>query len=86
MSQLAQMQDERSETEAGWRYIDLELDPVLHERDCSVEIEDWPENRGRDAVAPQFRVLPEQVIGRSLGGTDSPTSSIVAVGSNNDDQ
>jgi hypothetical protein len=42
MSRLAQMQDERSETEAGWRYIDLELDPVLHERDCSVEIEDWP--------------------------------------------
>ncbi|MFC8616384.1 DUF402 domain-containing protein [Micromonospora purpureochromogenes] len=30
-------------TEAGWRYIDLELDPVLHERDSRVEIEDWDE-------------------------------------------
>jgi predicted RNA-binding protein associated with RNAse of E/G family len=30
-------------TEAGWRYIDLELDPVLHERDLRVEIEDWDE-------------------------------------------
>ncbi|MEH0985094.1 DUF402 domain-containing protein [Micromonospora sp. CPCC 205556] len=30
-------------TEAGWRYVDLELDPVLHERDSRVEIEDWDE-------------------------------------------
>jgi hypothetical protein len=30
-------------TEAGWRYIDLELDPVLHVRDSRVEIEDWDE-------------------------------------------
>ncbi|WP_170285308.1 DUF402 domain-containing protein [Micromonospora palomenae] len=30
-------------TEACWRYIDLELDPVLHERDSRVEIEDWDE-------------------------------------------
>ncbi|MFC6022095.1 DUF402 domain-containing protein [Plantactinospora solaniradicis] len=30
-------------TEAGWRYVDLELDPVLHERDERVEIEDWDE-------------------------------------------
>jgi hypothetical protein len=30
-------------TGAGWRYIDLELDPVLHERDSRVEIEDWDE-------------------------------------------
>jgi hypothetical protein len=30
-------------TEAGWRYIDLELDPVLHERNSRVEIEDWDE-------------------------------------------
>ncbi|MEV0425105.1 DUF402 domain-containing protein [Micromonospora sp. NPDC050495] len=30
-------------TEGGWRYIDLELDPVLHERDSRVEIEDWDE-------------------------------------------
>ncbi|WP_130336318.1 DUF402 domain-containing protein [Micromonospora kangleipakensis] len=30
-------------TEAGWRYIDLELDPVLHEQDSRVEIEDWDE-------------------------------------------
>jgi hypothetical protein len=29
--------------EGGWRYIDLELDPVLHERDSRVEIEDWDE-------------------------------------------
>lgn len=29
--------------EGGWRYIDLELDPVLHERDLRVEIEDWDE-------------------------------------------
>ncbi|MFD0971380.1 DUF402 domain-containing protein [Plantactinospora endophytica] len=30
-------------TEAGWRYVDLELDPVLHMRDSRVEIEDWDE-------------------------------------------
>lgn len=30
-------------TEAGWRYVDLELDPVRHERDSRVEIEDWDE-------------------------------------------
>jgi predicted RNA-binding protein associated with RNAse of E/G family len=30
-------------TDAGWRYVDLELDPVLHERDSRVEIEDWDE-------------------------------------------
>jgi len=30
-------------THAGWRYVDLELDPVLHERDSRVEIEDWDE-------------------------------------------
>lgn len=30
-------------TRAGWRYIDLELDSVLHERDSRVEIEDWQE-------------------------------------------
>lgn len=28
---------------AGWRYTDLELDPVRHERDDRVEIEDWDE-------------------------------------------
>lgn len=27
----------------GWRYVDLELDPVRHERDGRVEIEDWDE-------------------------------------------
>lgn len=31
------------DTETGWRYIDLELDPVLHVRDSRVEIEDWDE-------------------------------------------
>jgi hypothetical protein len=30
-------------TEDGWRYVDLELDPVLHQRDSRVEIEDWDE-------------------------------------------
>lgn len=30
-------------TEAGWQYVDLELDPVLHEPDGRVEIEDWDE-------------------------------------------
>ncbi|GIF21635.1 hypothetical protein BJ973_004920 [Actinoplanes tereljensis] len=30
-------------TDDGWRYIDLELDPMLHERDGRVEIEDWDE-------------------------------------------
>jgi hypothetical protein len=25
-------------TEAGWQYVDLELDPVLHEQDWRVEI------------------------------------------------
>ncbi|MGC4790733.1 DUF402 domain-containing protein [Micromonospora sp. DT178] len=30
-------------SEAGWQYVDLELDPVLHERDSRVEIEDWDE-------------------------------------------
>ena len=30
-------------TEAGWTYVDLELDPVLHERDSRVEIEDRDE-------------------------------------------
>ncbi|TDB82089.1 DUF402 domain-containing protein [Micromonospora sp. KC721] len=30
-------------TEAGWWYVDLELDPVLHERGGRVEIEDWDE-------------------------------------------
>lgn len=30
-------------TQAGWRYIDLELDPVFHERNSRVEIEDWAE-------------------------------------------
>jgi hypothetical protein len=29
--------------QAGWRYIDLELDPWLHKRDLRVEIEDWEE-------------------------------------------
>ncbi|GID30988.1 uncharacterized protein DUF402 [Paractinoplanes brasiliensis] len=29
--------------EDGWRYVDLELDPVLHVRDGRVEIEDWDE-------------------------------------------
>ncbi|MGC4878786.1 DUF402 domain-containing protein [Micromonospora sp. DT43] len=29
--------------EAGWRYVDLELDPVRHEADGRVEIEDWDE-------------------------------------------
>ncbi len=27
----------------GWRYVDLELDPVLHLPDDRVEIEDWDE-------------------------------------------
>jgi hypothetical protein len=27
----------------GWRYVDLELDPVRHETDGRVEIEDWDE-------------------------------------------
>lgn len=31
------------QTGAGWRYVDLELDPVLHVRDSRVEIEDWDE-------------------------------------------
>jgi predicted RNA-binding protein associated with RNAse of E/G family len=30
-------------TEAGWQYVDLELDPVLHEPGGRVEIEDWDE-------------------------------------------
>jgi hypothetical protein len=30
-------------TEAAWQYIDLELDPVLHQQDSRVEIEDWDE-------------------------------------------
>jgi hypothetical protein len=30
-------------TAAGWRYVDLELDPVLHEPGGRVEIEDWDE-------------------------------------------
>jgi predicted RNA-binding protein associated with RNAse of E/G family len=30
-------------TEEGWRYVDLELDAVLHQRDGRVEIEDWDE-------------------------------------------
>jgi hypothetical protein len=30
-------------TDTGWRYVDLELDPVVHERDSRVEIEDWDE-------------------------------------------
>ncbi|MET7835703.1 DUF402 domain-containing protein [Micromonospora sediminicola] len=30
-------------TEGGWRYVDLELDPVRHEVDGRVEIEDWDE-------------------------------------------
>ena len=38
-------------TEAGWRYINLELDPVLHERDARVEIEDWDEYDRRAATA-----------------------------------
>jgi hypothetical protein len=29
--------------DAGWRYVDLELDPVLHVDDGRVEIEDWDE-------------------------------------------
>lgn len=29
--------------EEGWRYVDLELDPVLHEPAGRVEIEDWDE-------------------------------------------
>jgi hypothetical protein len=29
--------------DAAWRYVDLELDPVLHERDLRVEVEDWDE-------------------------------------------
>jgi hypothetical protein len=29
--------------DAGWRDVDLELDPVLHERDRRVEVEDWDE-------------------------------------------
>ncbi|MBM2623791.1 DUF402 domain-containing protein [Actinoplanes sp. LDG1-06] len=27
----------------GWQYVDLELDPVLHETEGRVEIEDWDE-------------------------------------------
>jgi len=30
-------------TSEGWRYVDLELDPVRHEQDVRVEIEDWDE-------------------------------------------
>jgi len=30
-------------TANGWRYVDLELDPVRHEADGRVEIEDWDE-------------------------------------------
>jgi hypothetical protein len=30
-------------TEGGWQYVDLELDPVLHEAGGRVEIEDWDE-------------------------------------------
>ena len=30
-------------TEAGWQYVDLELDPILHEHDWRVEIEDQDE-------------------------------------------
>ena len=29
--------------EGGWRYVDLELDPIRHEHDSRVEIEDWDE-------------------------------------------
>jgi hypothetical protein len=28
---------------SGWRYVDLELDPVRHEQDGRIEIEDWDE-------------------------------------------
>jgi hypothetical protein len=30
-------------TETGWQYVDLELDPIRHESDGRVEIEDWDE-------------------------------------------
>jgi hypothetical protein len=30
-------------TDAGWRYVDLELDPVLHRSSGRVEIDDWDE-------------------------------------------
>jgi predicted RNA-binding protein associated with RNAse of E/G family len=30
-------------TDVGWRYVDLELDPVLHRPGGRVEIEDWDE-------------------------------------------
>jgi len=30
-------------TATGWRYIDLELDPIRHENESRVEIEDWDE-------------------------------------------
>jgi hypothetical protein len=30
-------------TDAGWSFIDLELDPVRHERTGVVEVEDWEE-------------------------------------------
>jgi uncharacterized protein DUF402 len=29
--------------DGGWRYVDLELDPIRHEHDSRVEIEDWDE-------------------------------------------
>lgn len=32
-----------SRTAQGWRYMDLELDPVRHEADRRVEIENWDE-------------------------------------------
>lgn len=31
---------------AGWHYVDLELDPVLHQPGGHVEIEDWDEYEG----------------------------------------
>jgi hypothetical protein len=42
-------------TADGWRYVDLELDPVLHESDARVEIEDrdeYDEARSRGWMSP----------------------------------
>lgn len=50
-------------TEVGWQYVDLELDPVFHERDSRVEIEDW--NEYHDARRSGWMSADEAELARS---------------------
>jgi hypothetical protein len=60
-------------TDAGWSFIDLELDPVRHEHTGFVEVQDWDEFD--DACARGVISLDEAAIART---TSAEMASVLA--------